>query len=84
VAPLNRLLSEEPNEHGEGRLAVELAMTAIDIIRGKIEPKAAAVRLKGIQTAMERVDGKVTQEIRAQIEELRITLRDRPDAKRPE
>jgi len=81
VAPLNRLMAEFPNEHGEGLLAVEHAMILRRIVQGEIDPKDAAVRLKAIAMVMERVDGKILQETHNVNEELVITYAKRPEPK---
>jgi hypothetical protein len=60
-----RLLAAERNEHGEGRRAVEMAQRILDVASGRSE--ATPEELRAALALWERADGKVLQEIAADV-----------------
>lgn len=82
TAPILRLLAEDKNEHGEGRLAVATAKRFLEVVQGKVE--AEPTEIKATLALWERADGAVVKEIHQETEELTIRLLDRPPAQRPE
>lgn len=85
VAPLRRLMAADPNDHGEGKVAVETAQRLLDLMAGRFtDPKEAAVQLKAILAAVERVDGKVLQEVKNSGEPTHVTrvVVEMPDARK--